>query len=544
MSDPAPTQQVTPILDAALLPPPAAALWKELTGLVDDRRFGAEPVTPGVEPAPLHKRAWELSDQLLEKAPGFAIHRLLRATMLRDAYRLPEAEREALNAVALAPGAAHPHQLLKQILAFRDSLEEGAAVHAQCAQHFQLGPYYDATLYMTGDLRHRYPEEAIAAFQQHLASHPDSLPVALALGELLIDLERYDEAEYILGRLTEMFPEAPEVHSLYGSLLAERGEVGAAFESFQRALHYDPMHTRARINAARALAELGDAKRGLDLLREAAEDHQGDADYNMLRGDLAAMLGLNDEAAQAYTRALAADPDDPEDVQEIESALRSLGAWSDSNVRLQYLLAERALDEGEGLRAIKHLSNVKNAGVDTRELYLRMAEAHNAMGLLDDPLNFLVLAKSKKRRTYDTHGVEDPSDARLDLIMLSLMIAAGRYSPQEATEKLLPFMDSKKYEREPESFFVVLATAWQEVGDLDRAAQALGEAIARDPMNLAAWVDMGGVLAARGEVSGAVQALERVWHAGGKSAALARQLTEGYKAMGAVKWAAHYAEEA
>lgn len=536
---------VTPILNPNDLPPEAARLWTDLTTIVEQREFqGGEQPIPGIPLSPLHRKAWELSDELVDLVPGFAMHRLLRATLARDAYRLPEAEHEAKAAVALAPGAAAPHALLKQILALRDGLAEGEMIYSQATKYFQLAPFHDAALYMTGDMKHRYPEEAVAAFYQHLGANPSAVPVALVLAELLVDLERYDDAEAILAPLSQQFPDAAEVQALYGGLLAERGQMEEAYAAFQMAMALDPYHARARVNAARALAEMGDYKGGLELLREAAEDHQGDADFNILRGDLAAAVGANDEAAAAYIRALAADPDDPEDVEEIERALQSLGAWNDTNVRLQYLLAERALDEGEGLRAIKHLSNIKAAGVDTRELYLRMAEAHNAMNLLDDPLNFLMLAKSKKRRTYDTHGVEDASDARLDLIMLSLLIGAGRYSPKEAAEKLQPFHQLKKYEREPESYWVVLAGAWQEAGDLEKSAEALAQAIRGNPLDLPPWIELAGVLHAKGDLKGSVQALERAWHAGAKTSEVATMMAIGYEGIKAPKWAKHYAEEA
>ncbi|MEO7995228.1 MAG: tetratricopeptide repeat protein [bacterium] len=528
------------------LPAAQQKLWQELSELTTQRAFQNEQLIPGSNGAPYHAAVWAQSNELFTSHPGFLPNRLLRAGFMRDWLAYPEAEGEVSFVVYVAPCVNRCMILLKQMMALRGGIAEAESIHrAASAQCPELTPFHDASLYLAGDLRYRYPDEAVAAFQQHLTSYPGDLAVVKPLAELLLAMERSSDAERLLSMTTLDGPQAYELKVMYGSLLAERGELAAAVQCFQEVLAEEPGMGIARLNLARAKHEKGDLDGALKLMRTGLEENSGDYEYNLLLGELAAEGGYDVEAGDAFTRALVAgDDEDPEEEEDLIKTLTDLGRWSDNNVRLQYLLADRALNEGEGLRAVKHLTNVKNAGNDSRELYLRMAEAHHAMGLIDDPLNYLSLAKTKKRRTYNTHGFEDPSDARLDLLMISLLLRGGHVTPKEAKEKLTPYADLRKFDEEPQSFFVALAEVRQMMEDLPSARETLVRAIQCDPFAVIPWTELGLVLELQDEWSNAARAYQYVWQHGGPDPEIAEHLAHCYEELGATKWAEFFANEA
>jgi len=539
------TTAPTLFTDPTSLPEDARQHWASLLDLTSQREFNQERVIPGAPMPPLHQQVWQLSDQLFTAHAGFLHNRMLRANLHLHQQALPEAEAEARFVVQHAPCSEQAHSLLKRILALRGALEEGKAIHAAAsARCEELPPYEDALLFLQGDLRYLYPEAALSVWTQHLSEHPQDAAVTQACAELLLALDQLEDAQRVLERGITAHPDSADLRLLLGSLRAEMGDLANAQEDFEFLLAADPYHGKARMHLARVHAEVGDMKTALKLLKEGAEENTGDPDYCFLLGQIAMALEQHDLAGTAFVRALAADLEDEEDVAEAEDALRNMGLWHDGNVRLQYLLAERALNAGDGLRAISHLSLVQQAGVDTRELHMKMAEAHHAMGLLDDPLNFLVLAKSKKRRTYDTHGVEDPSDGRLDLLMLSILLQAD-YPKEEALPKLEAHKDMERSGRgEPESYFLTLADCWARVGEFERANAALRLGIERNPLDPLPWMELATLLESTDQPGEAVRAWRQVWDLTGPDPDVAHHLAACYEQLGALPWAEYCANRA
>jgi|GEM_PF-6541920 len=542
MSD---TAAPTLITDPAMLSEDAQALWARMIALTSERAFNAERVFPGAALPPLHQEVWTASDALKASVPGFLNNRLLRASLFMHQQQLPEAEAEARFVVSNAACSNQGHAILKRVLALRGALEEGAKIHAAAAAMCpDLEPFESAGLYLLGELRYTHTDEAVAAWTAHLEQQPDDSAVAMALAELFLAMDELEAAQKVLEIAAPASPDHLDLRLLLGSLRAEHEDLKGARSDFQLILEADEYHGKARMHLARVWAEVGDMKTALKLLKEGAAENTGDPDYNMLFGQVAMAMEQTELAGTAFVRALAAEPDEEEEVLEAEEALLALGLWHENNVRLQYLLADRAINAGEGLKAIKHLSNIQQTGVDNRELYLKMAEAHHAMGLLDDPLNFLVLAKSKKRRTYDSHGVEDPSDKRLDLLMLSLLLAAD-YPREDAMPKLEAHLNpATTAADEPETYFLTLADCCARVGEVHRAQEALRIAIERNPLDPLPWMELASLLDATEDAAGAVRTWRQVWELTGPDADIARHLSAAYETLGELPWAAYYNERA
>jgi tetratricopeptide (TPR) repeat protein len=80
------------------------------------------------------------------------------------------------------------------------------------------------------------PSRMIALYQDAVARAGDDLSIAVALGRVYLELEMLDEAADQLEKVEVRAPDLPVVHAYLGAVFERRGESGAAFEEYRRAL--------------------------------------------------------------------------------------------------------------------------------------------------------------------------------------------------------------------------------------------------------------------------------------------------------------------
>ncbi|RMG47502.1 MAG: hypothetical protein D6718_03500 [Acidobacteria bacterium] len=147
-------------------------------------------------------------------------------------------------------------------------------------------------------------KEALEAYQRLAAENPDDPDILVALGGLLGEMGRWDEAEEHLERARRLDPIHPgALHNL--AVLAERrGDLRRALELYGEVMRYYPDYEPTRTALERLLgpegmqeaAQAGEDRRLWDLLNEA---------------QLLARRGLFDEALDRLDRAQALAPDEP-----------------------------------------------------------------------------------------------------------------------------------------------------------------------------------------------------------------------------------------
>ncbi len=218
----------------------------------------------------------KLYDECLEKYPTDAFL-LSHITGFLDANGKRERSTELVRkAVDLAPENLSLRSSLANRLAANGDREGAEAVLVEAAETFGSATAWNmlATFYR----RQKNPEKALEAVDKVIeltGGGGDQLRFTKA--DLLIDLERYDEAQSVVASLDE-----PVYATLIeGRILLQKGDSEGALKAFDKGIRHWPNNPGARYLAGLAARDLGDTDRAITELRESvrADARATDAAY-------------------------------------------------------------------------------------------------------------------------------------------------------------------------------------------------------------------------------------------------------------------------
>ena len=149
---------------------------------------------------------------------------------------------------------------------------------------------------------------AVAHYLEALRLRPGNPDIHNNLANALADLGRFKEAQVHLGEALRLDPRHAAALVNSGNLAAMRGEYAVAADCYRRSLQTDPGKGGTYYNLGLALLAGGDPQAALPELRKAARIDPLDPLASTALGDVLALLGRMDEAAEAYRGALAANP--------------------------------------------------------------------------------------------------------------------------------------------------------------------------------------------------------------------------------------------
>lgn len=200
---------------------PEVPLWRALWRLYDRLRAGGYRLAC-VAGAYVHHA--EFSDD-----EGVGFEALARAeTDLQDTLT-------QLQAAHAASDWTRAAQLLRSALHLADLLSTPADERAIL---------YNSLGYCLA--MNQQPVEAVAAFQAGLALDADHLDALVNLANVLMQLERYDEATHYLQRACEIKPDEPTILTALGNCALKRNDATQALLSFRRALQLEPGNASLR----------------------------------------------------------------------------------------------------------------------------------------------------------------------------------------------------------------------------------------------------------------------------------------------------------
>jgi tetratricopeptide (TPR) repeat protein len=238
------------------------------------------------------------------------LHNIL-GIILYQADRLDEA-RAAFQA-AKAIDDTYPYAWAGEALL---DLERGAWAAAATGYEAALGlgldrdyVRYNLGLSYVGTGRY---EEAVEQFEAVIDLDAQyTVEARQQIAELLLELERTEEALATYREIIALDPGAPEPYVNLGSALALSGDVAAAEEAYRTATELDPNLVEAHVGLAEVLAYRGDVEAAAATLDIALALNPAHPVANFRRGLLAYQAEEYETAIPYFGAAIAADPSWP-----------------------------------------------------------------------------------------------------------------------------------------------------------------------------------------------------------------------------------------
>jgi len=207
--------------------------------------------------------------------------------------------------------AANAQQIKQAIDAGRSALQSGDM--AGGCEHLN-GIEHPEALYLLALAKHQLDQAdaAVQAFRRALALQPDFTQARIALGRLLIELQRWEDAVPVYEELMRSAGDDPLVRFEHASVQLGLGNDAEAEASFDALINAGNDRPEIRLMRARARLELGRIDAGLEDLRNAHTREPGNDSLKALaatlwmRGESDAFDSLLDQALKNPELAVAA----------------------------------------------------------------------------------------------------------------------------------------------------------------------------------------------------------------------------------------------
>ncbi len=372
-------------------------------------------------------RALQLLDLLLRREPSNPLYLRRKGQLLLKAGRRADALAVLQQAVASAHGDPHAY------------FEVAEALRAQ-------GAYADAVSY----------------YRRGIGLDPKNRHGRLALAETLGLAGQYSEVVDLIDPLLTEDPNDIAAWRVRGDALRALGRPSEVLYSLRAILLLEPDNGPALLEMYRLHRDAKETKEAFEtlsrLLASDAPEAQ-DATLQLERGDLAASLGLTEEANGSYERAAQIDP-----VYGVEIAIRR------ARLRLTAGRPDLALEVlDEGLKG-----HPEGAPPNLGALLLR-AEILDA---LERP--------AESRAVYEEVRRREPKSPVALAGIARAMLAQGQHA--DAAEFLRASIPQVPPQ---ESLYLLLAEAEGGLGHLDRATEAVREGTKVLPKSVALWRRLG-----------------------------------------------------
>jgi tetratricopeptide (TPR) repeat protein len=220
----------------------------------------------------------------------------------------PEAERQALEAVRIAPDDASAHNNLGLAWMRGGRYEDSVREHREAIRlNPQLAPaYYNLGLSLAELGK---PEEAMAAYEESLRIFPRQPEVLHNLSKVLLSEGRFEDALQRAREAVAMAPESPDVRMSLGNALQAAGATDDAIAAYREALRLRPGWGEVLHNLATALRRMGRLDEAVAAYAEAERALPDSALIQISFGSLLLSLDRPAEAIAHFERAIPnADP--------------------------------------------------------------------------------------------------------------------------------------------------------------------------------------------------------------------------------------------
>jgi tetratricopeptide (TPR) repeat protein len=423
------------------------------------------------------------------KQPRKALPLLLEAEKLQPsaygAFRLglvqsrlghkEAAEKSLRRAVEQRPNMTAAQIALGNLLRKRGEMVE-AVTHLEAASRAGSNHEKARALVALGaaQLALGHGPEAERAFERAIEFAPARAGIRIGIGNAWLSTEDEAGAQKALSvllRAGEVAPDVAEVQSALGRARERLGDLPAAREAYERALHLDPGYRYARRRLVRICVSLRDFARARAESEHLLAESPDDADNHSLAGLTAAKEGRLAEARTEYRKAL------------------DLAGGEHGEALLGLVKVELASGNAEAARAAAQSAvDLDPDDVDAR---VSLAEAEHARGRRD-------AAESAYRNALE----KSRTNAHALLGLGRLLLEEGRAA--EAAGVLEQVRGAEALLARP-----AMAAALAKAGRANEAIAAYRAQLELEPRSPQLWLDLAGVLDGAGRSTEARTALQR-----------------------------------
>jgi predicted TPR repeat methyltransferase len=205
---------------------------------------------------------------------------------------------------------------LNEAIAVTVALQQRGFVDAAqqlCERILAVQPTHPDALHFSGLLLHQKGDSAggLERVRQALTLQPDAALIWNNLGNILLALNRHDQAGEAYERSASLAPDDADLLNNLGVLRRAQGRHDEAEAALRRAIALRPQFVNAHNNLAGVLHDCGKRAEAVDLYMRAFTFAPHHRETRKLLGIAYQRLGEHDKAAQVYRAWVEEEPDNP-----------------------------------------------------------------------------------------------------------------------------------------------------------------------------------------------------------------------------------------
>jgi tetratricopeptide (TPR) repeat protein len=298
-------------------------------------------------------------------------------------------------------------------------------------------------------------EQSVAAYSAAVRLQPADERARLGLADVLMDMERFDEAERLLRETARVLPQGVQAQYRLGRLLQSRGQYDEALKGLEYAAGFTPLVGQDPLFEMVALiyANQADFERATQALRKQVAVNPNNADAHRRLGDGYVRLGRTMEALTEFLAALLVDRN---------NVLSHVGI-----AQLQF----RSGNHAESVRSARAALALDPAQQEARYVLamslMRLGQADEARRELAEFERLQAQAAAESRRKFE-----------LDGLRRQVAIHLGAADHQNAISLLRQIIGQ---EPEVATHYVTLGLSQMKLGQAPDAIQSFEAALQRAP---------------------------------------------------------------
>lgn len=297
-------------------------------------------------------------------------------------------------------------------------------------------------------LRGGHIDEALLTAQEAVRLNPRAVKAHVLVAQVLLEKDQAASADRILQEAAAIAPDHPEVNYMLGLTAERRGQLDEAIQHYHRAGQLDPTQIDYLVAEAECLVAADRVRDAFDLVIDRRKQVDDDGTLDVLRAEIARLLGNDADTLAALQTAVRTARDTPRLTLDYGLLLQRLGQ-SDQAIAVLRPIYDQAPDESSAA------------------LVRALASAYETIGRIEE-------AKRVLERRLQAHP-DGPDDW---LMLARIALKAGDWP----TARRCAAEAQRLKPSDPDAYLLTGYAAWKQ-HDATAAEAALRSALAADPQD-------------------------------------------------------------